>query len=360
MSKTSNLFKTWLPRVRDALDLDGATIRALRAELADYRQAAEVEAAEADRLRAEVDRLEAEYAEQKGRLIRRFAEVERLQAELAAYTTGGAPGQRGGAVSPRCRVCDRPVHTRWMGRWWHHPGDHGPEVHAVVTDTDDILDENGNPPIDLHVKCKAEVERLQAELAPFIAECDAVGIPHDAPLLVRHHRGQGRVIGLADARAGGTVTDTDGLNRKLLMEGASYRVPPQRTDTDDPLTQALRWLNGEGIETDEHNADVIIERLVAELRRVSADAEAYKAMYDDLHEATGCVDGLAYEQLRERVSADADTAKAAAREALDWIDLVVVNAQNRRLTTIAEDAGHAQRILRAGLAVPPPTPTEGP
>jgi len=36
-----------------------------------------------------------------------------------------------GSATPTCKVCDRPAH-KVDSRWWHHPDDHGPTVHAPV------------------------------------------------------------------------------------------------------------------------------------------------------------------------------------------------------------------------------------
>lgn len=35
-------------------------------------------------------------------------------------------------------------------------------------------------------------------LAPWWAECDKVGVPRDPTILVRHHRGNGKLIGASD------------------------------------------------------------------------------------------------------------------------------------------------------------------
>ena len=53
--------------------------------------------------------------------------------------------------------------------------------------------------IGVAARAEAQVATLTGELAEFHAECEKVGIPHDAPGLVRHHRGNAALAGAAEA-----------------------------------------------------------------------------------------------------------------------------------------------------------------
>ena len=87
------------------------------------------------------------------------------------------------------------------------PTDRWPEraANAAALETDDpvlamALRVNTRLSVERDV-LQAEVESLRAELAPFLVECDKVGIPHDAEALVRHHCGNAGMAGAAEAMA---------------------------------------------------------------------------------------------------------------------------------------------------------------
>lgn len=54
----------------------------------------------------------------------------------------------------------------------------------------------------------------------------------------------------------------------------------------------------------------VVLRQAAALRAAEAERDAYKALYDDLVEATGCVDGLAFGEQERAAEADLATARA--------------------------------------------------
>lgn len=81
----------------------------------------------------------------------------------------------------------------------------------LIDKASDVVGHLGQDPWDGWVVCcnareclialVAELRQTREQLAPFLAECDAVGIPHNAVGLVRHHRGNAGMAGAAGAMA---------------------------------------------------------------------------------------------------------------------------------------------------------------
>lgn len=87
-------------------------------------------------------------------------------------------------------------------------------------------------------RARAEVERLNAELAAFRAECDKVGIPHDAAGLVRHHRANAALVAATDAHTEQIRLDPVVATWRRRAEAAEVEVERGRRAAKDVLRLA--------------------------------------------------------------------------------------------------------------------------